>query len=178
MLSVLLSRNKSCTDPVAEVWMRSLCSTRAPTVSVVVEPPGGVPSVLGLNAVVVPICCATAGAAAPSASSKIRDWNFAIIGASSESGADRQVTIRERRDVRCRVSILQQRPQNELAPDRHFDAEPGLPFGRVRGGKRRDERIGRVVLPIRHARRRNDGPRTRARPRDQPRQPDVGGPAL
>jgi hypothetical protein len=72
MLSVLLSRNRSCTEPVGEVWMRSLCSTRAPTVSVVVEPPGGLPSVLGLTAVAVPICCAIpcctmAGAAATSA---------------------------------------------------------------------------------------------------------------
>ena len=42
--------------------MCSLCKTRAPTVSVVVEPPGGVASELGLTAVAVPICWAKLGA--------------------------------------------------------------------------------------------------------------------
>ena len=70
------------------MWMRSLCSTRAPTVSVVVEPPGGVPSVLGLTAVAVPICCAMtcctmAGAAAARAvaSTNAMDLSFPVIAA-------------------------------------------------------------------------------------------------
>jgi len=68
--------------------MRSLCSTRAPMVSVVVEPPGGVPSVLGLTAVAVPICCAIpcrtmAGAAAASAVASVSamDLSFRVIAA-------------------------------------------------------------------------------------------------
>jgi hypothetical protein len=83
ILSVLLSRNRSCTDPVGEVWMRSLCTTRAPTVSVVVEPPGGVLSVAGLTAVAVPTCCAMAGAATARtvASVKMMDLNFPTIAA-------------------------------------------------------------------------------------------------
>ncbi len=62
--------------------MRSLCSTRAPTVSVVVEPPGGVPSELGLTAVAVPICCAMAGAATrAAASANAMDLSFPVISA-------------------------------------------------------------------------------------------------
>ena len=67
--------------------MRSLCSTRAPTVSVVIEPPGGVASLLGLTAVVVPICCAVTcftimGAVASAvASANAMDLYFAAIAA-------------------------------------------------------------------------------------------------
>src|ERR1700751_134086 len=64
MLSELLSRNNNCADPDGEVWMRSLCITRAPTVSLSVAPPGGVLSLTGLTAVAVPTCCASAGAPA------------------------------------------------------------------------------------------------------------------
>ena len=62
MLKVLVSRKASCTVPVGVVWMRSLCTICAPTISVMVPPPGGVLSEVGLTAVAVPTCCAAAGA--------------------------------------------------------------------------------------------------------------------
>ena len=67
--------------------MRSLCSTRAPTVSVVVGPPGGVASLLGLTAVAVPICCAmtcfiiTGAAVSAVASANAMDLYFPAIAA-------------------------------------------------------------------------------------------------
>jgi hypothetical protein len=61
MLSVLRSRKRSCTDPCGVVLMRSLCTTRAPTLSVVVLPPGGVLWLSGLTAVAVPTSCAKTG---------------------------------------------------------------------------------------------------------------------
>src|SRR5215467_3010309 len=66
------------------------------------------------------------------------------------SGADRQVTIRERRYVGGGVSILQQRADRQLAPDRHFETKADAPFRGVRGGERRNERIRRAVSPGRH----------------------------
>src|SRR5690242_6410463 len=79
MLSELLSRNKSCADPEGDVWMRSLCITRAPTVSLSVDPPGGVLSLTGLTAVAVPTCCASAGPAVSSAAKSGNAMRFAVM---------------------------------------------------------------------------------------------------
>src|ERR1051325_4452777 len=79
MLSELLSRNNSCADPDADVWMRSLCITRAPTVSLSVAPPGGVLSLTGLTAVAVPTCWARAGAAASSTAANGNAMNFPVM---------------------------------------------------------------------------------------------------
>src|SRR6202035_5994373 len=62
-----LSVNNSCAVPAGVVWMRSLCTIWAPTMSGAVAPPGGVDSDSGLTAGAVPTCCAAAGAAAKSA---------------------------------------------------------------------------------------------------------------
>src|SRR3974390_3707554 len=93
MLSELLSRNKSCADPDGEVWMRSLCITRAPTVSLSAAPPGGVPSLTGLTAVAVPTCCASAGPVAIRAAASGTMMNFLLMTRGHECLAnDRQLS--------------------------------------------------------------------------------------
>src|ERR1700720_468486 len=79
MLRLLLSRNKSCADPDDDVWMRSLCITRAPTASLSVAPPGGVLSLTGLTAVAVPTCCASAGPAAINTAASGTMMNFRLM---------------------------------------------------------------------------------------------------
>src|SRR5690349_2798787 len=59
--------------------MRSLCITRAPTVSLSVAPPGGVLSLTGLTAVAVPTCWASAGAATSSAAVNGNTMNFPVM---------------------------------------------------------------------------------------------------
>src|SRR6516162_9731749 len=77
--------------------MRSLCITRAPTVSLPVPPPGGVPSLTGLTAVAVPTCCASAGPAAISAAASGAMMNLTLMThsleclASKRSANDRQL---------------------------------------------------------------------------------------
>src|SRR6516225_1935845 len=137
--------------------MRSLRSTRAPTVSAVVEPPGGVASLPGLTAVVVPICCAVLRRVRSRASMRWICILQPLQPSKSDqwSGANRQVAIRECRYVGGAVSILQQRADRQLAPDRHFETKADAPFGDVSGGERRNEWVRRAVSPGRHAGGRN-----------------------
>src|SRR5262245_21814882 len=132
MLSVLRSRKSSCTDPAGVVLMRSLCTTRAPTFSVVVLPPGGVHWESGLTAAAVPTSWAKTGAAAKAgpASSIAMVFSSSMLASEFECrpGADLQIAHVEHGQIRHDCQVLHPRGQVELIVDRNVDAERDTPF--------------------------------------------------
>src|SRR5277367_757694 len=159
MLSVLLSMNRSCTEPVGVVWMRSLCTILAPTVRLTVVAPGGVLSVIGLTAVAVPTCCAEAGrvtaAIMASASTTVR-LRLSVITCFLEfkcrPARNRKIMHCKCRDVGGVRTVLHEHAHIDLAPDRHVEAQTGAPFVGARRRVRVDRRVRRVILPMAEAR--------------------------
>src|SRR5262249_51407741 len=156
--------------------MRSLCSTRAPTVSVVVGPPGGVASLPGLTAVEVPICCAmtcftiTGAAVSAVASANAMDLYFPSHCSPQNRINGPALIDRSRYENAATLEAAFRYCSSE--PIANWRQIGTAPFGGVRGGERRNERIRRTVSPGRHAGGRNDRPRPHSAPGGEPGQPD------